>query len=167
MPEEKRAPSNRMHIADESGILGRVILWTILLILTSAFVLVMIATRGLYLVVVAVVILILLCRDRRVSKIQRDRTGESICTFARSFNCRETDTWIVRAVFEELSVVGYPVRRDDRFEDLGFVGDDLDELVETIASRAGRSLDSAGVVHLGTVSDLFEFLMRRPRQPIV
>src|SRR5579862_4102969 len=32
-----------------------------------------------------------------------DRTGDSICTFVREFDVRRTDTWVLRAVYEELS----------------------------------------------------------------
>src|SRR5262245_18821422 len=39
---------------------------------------------------------------RRLARLATDRQGESICSFARSFDYRAVDTWIIRAVFEEL-----------------------------------------------------------------
>lgn len=99
------------------------------------------------------------------------RPGESICTFARSFDCRSLDTRIIRATYEELQVNYYkgfcPVRADDRFAgELGFVDEDLDEVAAEIARRAGRTLDRCddnpfrGRVE--TVADLVHFLMHQP-----
>ncbi|HEX5998235.1 MAG TPA: hypothetical protein VFZ16_02380 [Hyphomicrobiaceae bacterium] len=46
-------------------------------------------------------------RDRRIAK---EREGESICRFARGFDCRKVDTRIIRAVYEEYSR-GFPCAR--------------------------------------------------------
>jgi hypothetical protein len=45
----------------------------------------------------------LACR-RRLAGLAVGRPGESICTFARSFGRRAADTWVIRAVYEELQL---------------------------------------------------------------
>jgi hypothetical protein len=98
------------------------------------------------------------------------REGESICTFARSFDWRHTDTWILRAVYEEMSewFPNVPIRRTDRWADLRIDLEDLNEfLIYDIAFRARRSMDNPdqnplwGKVH--TVGDIVAFLEHQPR----
>jgi len=109
---------------------------------------------------------------RRLS-VARSRGVEGICEFARSFDCRQVDTWIVRAVYEELQeelgqMQPFPIRASDRFvEELGI---DLEELdmthVPAIAARTGRSLQRCksntywGQVR--TVADLVHFFNAQP-----
>lgn len=99
------------------------------------------------------------------------RVGESICTFARSFDCRAVDTRLIRATFEEiraLAMPDFPLRRSDRLaEEFGIVDEDLDDLAYEIARRAGRSMEDIesnprydqGVA---TVGDLILFLNEQP-----
>lgn len=103
------------------------------------------------------------------------RGNEGICEFARSFDCRAVDTWIVRAVFEELQeelgqVQPFPLRATDRFvEELHI---DLEELemthVPAIAARTGRSLERCKSNpywgQVCTVSDLVHFFNEQPMQ---
>jgi hypothetical protein len=74
-------------------------------------------------------------RDRRshLRQLTRERAGESLCTFARSFPRKERDPWILRAVHEELSsnlgIDGkmVPIRPSDRLnEDLRLDSEDLE-----------------------------------------
>ncbi len=110
---------------------------------------------------------------RRLRRLAASRQEESICQFARSFD-RHTDTWLIRAVYEELSrylsVDGrpIPVRRQDRCKkDLGIDPEDLDDIGSDAAFRAGRSMDDCdknpmyGKVQ--TVGDLVTFLAYQPR----
>src|SRR5262249_31590175 len=87
---------------------------------------------------------------RHFPRLALEREGESTCTFARSFDYRNTDTWILRAVYEELQrglntgryVV--PLRATDRLvEDLGFDWEYLDvsSIIPDIAFRTGRTLE--------------------------
>lgn len=111
----------------------------------------------------------------RLNRLALDRKGESICHFAKSIDCRRLDTWVVRAVFEEVqAAMGHhgavlPIRATDRLrEDLHFDADDLDlSLVPDIAQRAGRDLSSTqGNPFYGkvtTVGDLVHFLNAQPR----
>jgi hypothetical protein len=114
-------------------------------------------------------------RDRRNRRrIVSSRSGDGICTFARAFDCRHTDTWVLRAVYEELSrflaVDGqpFPVRADDHCYERGLKIDpeDLEDLASDIAFRAGRSLDGSeknpfyGKVQ--TVRDMVAFFENQP-----
>ena len=101
------------------------------------------------------------------------RRDESICNFARSFE-RGTDTWIVRAAYEEVCRFiavdrrPIPVHRDDRCEqDLRVDPEDLDDLARDIAFRARRSMAGCDQNPLygkvKTVGDIVAFLGHRPR----
>ena len=101
------------------------------------------------------------------SREAKRRSGESICSFARSFDCRVIDTWIIRGVYEEFSW-SYPIRADDSFaEDLGIVDEDFEEGVIAVAKRIGRSLEDAEsnpmFDKLSTVRDLVLFLQHQPK----
>lgn len=80
-----------------------------------------------------------------------ERTDRSICTFARSFNCRQTDTWIIRAVWDTLqtdcipaNLQPFPIRRTDRLrEDLHLDYMEIDDLAVVVAERAGRTWTNA------------------------
>ncbi len=131
----------------------------------------------------AAVVLVVACavsvagrrRKRRLAALAAERAGESICEFARSFNAREVDTWVVRAVYEQLQNYlasdqpAFPVRSSDRLvKGLLEDPDDLDlSLVNEIAERTGRSLEGAesnplfGKVH--TVCDLVLFFNAQPK----
>lgn len=110
-----------------------------------------------------------------LARMAQSREGESICQFARAIDCRRVDTWVVRAVYEELqrslsAVVAVPLRVTDHLQrDLGLDADDLDELVADMAQRARRSLaDTSANPLFGkvtTVGDLVEFLQAQPRLP--
>ena len=110
---------------------------------------------------------------RRLRRLAASRPDESVCTFARAFACRSTDTAIIRAVYEELqqyfrfAVPAFPFRASDRFEDdLQLDHEDLDDLAAVIAHRARRTLASTesnplyGRVH--TVRDLVGFFAHQP-----
>ena len=112
-------------------------------------------------------------QHRRRRRLASARQGETICDFARSFD-RQTDTWIIRAVYEELTrfleVDGQPlpVRREDRCEkDLKIDSEDLDDLGQDIAYRARRSLEDSNRNPLygkvKTVADLVAFFEYQPK----
>jgi len=125
--------------------------------------------------------------NRNMRKLAAGRADESICTFVRQFNCRKSDPWILRAVYEELSRYSVvdsrplPIRADDQCcgsnldeiewkfleNNLKIDPEDLDDLARTIAVRAGRSMEDAkqnpfyGKVK--TVRDLVGFLEHQPK----
>jgi hypothetical protein len=88
-------------------------------------------------------------RTNHYAILLRVRGTDSICTFANHFDTRKVDTWIVRAVYEQLQdrLSGerseFPIRpTDDVFSDLLIDEEDFElDLVEEIAERTGRSLD--------------------------
>lgn len=113
---------------------------------------------------------------RSPRRLAAGRPGESICTFARSFDCRETDTWIVRAMFEELQPAAkasgrvLPIRREDRLDEILVAEElELEDLIIDAASRAGRSVagyeEKPRPFPVRTVADLVAFLMLQPPKP--
>jgi hypothetical protein len=88
-----------------------------------------------------------LLHEARIRKLAESRAGESICKFARSFERRRVDTWIIRAVYDELQAYlggnsGVPIRASDRLkDDIPIDMEDLEmDLIANIASRSRRSL---------------------------
>jgi len=129
---------------------------------------------GVVFAVSAVLVWVQLVWDRRSRRrLASSRREESICDFARSFD-RQTDTWVIRSVYEEvsryLSVDGraIPVRQQDHCErDLGIDPEDLDDIAKDAAFRARRSMDACdknplyGKVY--TAGDIVRFLEHQPR----
>ncbi len=105
----------------------------------------------------------------RTRRLERERSGDSICTFAKTLPAREHDTLIVRAVYEGLSIDrGHAIRPEDSLEeDLLFLPEDLEELAADIATRARRSMTHADKNPLAnrvvTVLDLINFLEQQPK----
>jgi hypothetical protein len=114
-------------------------------------------------------------RVQRRKLISQSRAGESICQFARSFDRRRTDTWVLRAVYEELQHEmtwvdpAFPIHAADSIADELLIDpDDLSmDIVQTIAKRSRRSLEHfernpfyPGIV---TVRDLVSFFEHQPR----
>jgi hypothetical protein len=114
---------------------------------------------------------------KRMRALAAERAGESICQFARSLPYRQLDTTVIRAVYEEFEeAVGYPgcvipIRASDLYEEtLLMDSEDVDDMVQDIAKRCGRSLDGSeanpyhGRVH--TVGEIVHFLCAQPRQTV-
>jgi hypothetical protein len=136
-------------------------------------------------IVVVVVALAAVCllanQSIQADKAHRDFLAlareDSICTFARSFDCRKVDTWVIRAVYEELQdeissgSTPFPLRaEDDLVRDLRIDPEDIDmSLAPAIAQRTNRTLEEVGhnpyfgKVH--TVADLVIFFTLQPKQP--
>lgn len=125
-------------------------------------------------------VLILLARQqsqreaRKLLTLASKRDGQSICEFAEDFDTRAVNTWIIRAVYEQLQGhlkhihPAFPVRADDRLkEDLLLDDDDLDmDLAQEVEARTGISIDeSGGNPYFGkvkTVRDLVFFFQNQP-----
>ena len=110
---------------------------------------------------------------RKFYALAEERRELSICNFARSFNCREIDTWVIRAIYENLQeYVTYnehriPIRADDDLSEiLGNDYEDQDESMEEIAQRVGRSIDNTEANpyygKVSTVRDLVCFINAQP-----
>lgn len=109
---------------------------------------------------------------RRKEALANGRGGESICSFARSFDRHSTDPVVLRAVYEtiqaQMGPPAVPIRAADRFlEDLGLDDEDLDEIYGEAALLACRPTDDAERnpmwSHVRTVGDLVAFLHHQPR----
>jgi hypothetical protein len=113
--------------------------------------------------------------EQRLRQLPASRVDESICQFARSFEVRQTDTWVLRAVYEELQdelrwvSPAFPVRADDSLEDdLLIDSEDMEfGIIWSIAERARRSLEhpERNPFHsrVVTVRDLVRFFLHQPR----
>lgn len=114
--------------------------------------------------------------EKQLRSVAEAREGESICEFAREFDTREVDTWIIRAVYEEVQWqlkpvhAAFPLRASDRLkEDLRLDDDDLDmDVAVRIEQRTGRSLDeSRSNPYFGkviTVRDLVLFFQSQAKR---
>ena len=115
--------------------------------------------------------------DRRMARLSRQRQGEDIGTFARSFDRRgkDYDPLVVRAVWDALQphcqhrsgVV--PLRPSDRFTTfMAMDWEEIGDVVEEVLQRTGRSLEqpnTSQVSRVETVRELVEFLCAQPRLP--
>jgi hypothetical protein len=105
----------------------------------------------------------------------QSHSGENICSFVRAFDFRHIDTWILRAVYEELSMYlevdgrPFPVRADDHWEeDLHIDPADMElDIFPDIAHRACRSLEHTEknpfYDRVKTLRDLVSFLEHQPK----
>jgi len=106
---------------------------------------------------------------RRLKRIRAERKEESICTFARTLPAKAHDTWIIRAVYEEIhQQVEAPIRPSDNLRRFwGIHGEDIDDAVMRIAHRAGRSMadtpKNPWFDRVTTVADLISFLEHQPK----
>jgi hypothetical protein len=111
---------------------------------------------------------------RRLAALAVTHGGESIGEFARSYDTRTVDTWVIRAVYEELPDLlrsnhpSFPLRASDRFEDLDIDDEDLEmDVAAVVAERTGRTLDDANknpfFKELRTVADLVMFFNAQAR----
>jgi len=119
----------------------------------------------------------LICGDLRPSihlnRIAATRPHDSICAFARAFDCRTLDTAVIRAVYQELQshlAPAFPIRpADDLTADLQIDPEDLEHMVETIAYRTRRTLPgnkkNPVLLPINTVSDLIHFFNAQPIAP--
>jgi len=171
-----RKPSRFMpkYIPGRPGVLG----WVVFSVFMIGFAYALYKLPWLFgtLTVVGTVATIVINRNfkARLTTLAALRNNESICTFAKSFNPREVDTWVIRAVYEQLqsylasTYPQFPIRAEDRLNDCLITDpDDLDlDLVEEISERTGRSLENTEsnpyYAKVETVRDLVLFFNAQP-----
>lgn len=111
---------------------------------------------------------------RKLLTLASEREGQSICEFARDFDARAVNTWIVRAVYEQLQErlkhihPAFPVRAGYRLkEDLLLDDDDLDmDLVQEVEARTGISVEESGSnPYFGKVKTVRDFVLFFQSQP--
>jgi hypothetical protein len=150
-----RIPSRRMPKPLRRGTLPtRIVAWTILFAMLAVYLYALwsypFAVGGVSAVVVANVVRNRRRMSRHLTNLAQARKGESICEFSRAFDTRTTDTWVIRAVYEQLQqqlrwvCPEFPVRATDRLiEDLMLDPDDIDmDVLSDVAERTGRSIRS-------------------------
>jgi hypothetical protein len=109
-----------------------------------------------------------------IRTLVESRDGESICEFARSFERHRVDTWVVRAVYEQLQeylggIPSVPILAIDRLKyDLPIDMEDLEmDLIAEISQRTGRSLSNTTsnpyYEKVKTVEDLVLFFNAQPK----
>lgn len=163
----KRVPSNRMprYVSCSGRYIGpvMVLLWIgIVAYLSWPWFLVVLA------IVCAGYILESHFDRRRQAKIAADRDGKSLCTFVRSLDFRNIDTWIIRAVYEAIEPeVKFPIYKSDSFKFLKFDAEIVDYFAEEVAQRTGRPLTNCELNprygKVETVADMIEFFMHQPK----
>ena len=106
-------------------------------------------------------------------RLAASRPDQSICSFARDFDRRSVDPWVIRAVWEQLQDYlvtkrgPFPVRAVDRFgKDYGMDADDINDVWDVVARRTGRSQDTTDrnpyYDRVHTVGDLVHFANHQP-----
>lgn len=133
------------------------------------------ATISLAAIVAVTSVLMNRSSKQRLEALAVGREDGSICTFARRFDATQIDTWVIRAVYEQLQdylaslYPRFPIRPEDRlYGELISDPDDLDlDLVVEIANRTGRSLKkfNQNPYHgkVTTVEDLVLFFNSQPK----
>jgi len=111
--------------------------------------------------------------DAHFSNLRQDRKELSICNFAREFDTKLVDTWVIWATYEEVQRImcidePLPLKPSDHlFETLKLDDDDLDlDLIEIISQRTNRTLDNYKINpffgKVTTVRNLVLFLNNQP-----
>lgn len=118
------------------------------------------------------------CSEKRHhERLLAGRTSGDIGAFARSFPRREIDTWVIRAVWDEVQAAltyprnkqnFFPLLADDRLiEDLRIDSEELEWMVIDIARRSGRSLrdyeTNPHYSQVRSVGDVVRFLNSQPK----
>ncbi len=112
--------------------------------------------------------------ERKLNALIADRPNDSICTFARSFDRRKVDPWVIRAVYNNLQSImsrkekPFPIRASDNlWKDLLIDEDDLDlDMIENLPPLIGRSTENMEqnpyYGNVNTVKDLVLFFNALP-----
>ena len=127
-------------------------------------------------VVLGIVLLLALHRiwdDRRLRRLATNRRGESICTFARAFDRRGTDFWVVRAVHDELRPYctfrggQFPLRGTDSLTDDLHIDGDVEDIARDATVRVGRAFRDLEAnpwySRVATVGDMVAFVQHQPK----
>ncbi len=174
-----RAPSRRMHqLPDESMTIIGCIMTIVCLVGGGGLVVWRLDALGPtfgFAGLLAVFYLIATqCHGSHLKRLSAGRTGDPLCNFARAFDTRQVDTWIIRAVWDSLQFyVGsksgpFPLLPEDQiFEDLCIDPEDLDDIITGVAERTGYSVDDCEsnpvYGNVESVGDLVLFVNHQPR----
>jgi acyl carrier protein len=112
--------------------------------------------------------------QRRLRRLALARLGEDVCSFARSFDRRATDFWVVRAIHDELRPYvrfrsgQLPIRASDTLDrDLRIDSEDLVDIARDACLRTGRAFENLEANphydRVTTVADLVAFVQHQPK----
>ena len=113
-------------------------------------------------------------RKIKLDKLAQERKELSICEFARSFDCRSIDTWVIRAAYETIQdyvstpEALIPIKAEDDLTDVLEIDDedlDVDLLVEILQRTSRSKEDTPSNPYYGkvkTVADLVYFVNAQP-----
>lgn len=112
--------------------------------------------------------------NNKLKALANERVDESICTFARSFDRKQVDTWVIRAIYEELQLYAEfpngtcPLNASDNLEKvLNVDPEEIEDLIPIVAQRTGRSLENTEVNpyygKIKTVGDFVLFINSQPK----
>jgi hypothetical protein len=130
-----------------------------------------------YLIIVIFILVTLMAIQNyyRMKKIALERSMQSICSYARSFDYRNVDTKIMRSVYEKVQKwagtyegLPFPVQSSDDFDTVYQMDlDDLDDIYWEVADELGisteRSEENPYFDKVKTVKELVLFLHHQPR----
>lgn len=162
-----RVPSRRMPPARGLSLKGRLLVSIVVLGYLALPLLLLARLWGPWVLLVpAAVVGLFAIRRRRSSRAPEVRDGRSICQFARGFDYRTVDTWIIRAVYEQFSG-GRPVRPLDRlWDDLSVDDEERDFGLLFISQRIGRSLEGLERIPVERFQTLHDVVMFFQHQPL-
>lgn len=167
----KRIPSNRMpeYVVERLGVRAAFLLAAYLVFVSALLMRVVWEQPWIIVALVVIVAVVAVYEEYRRYRYARQRVGESLCTFARSFDYRSIDTWIIRAVYEQVQpLVDFPLRKTDRFDKNLDLDDVLGEIAEQVAQRTCRTLtneqDNPWYKKVETLEDLVKFFSCQPKQ---
>jgi len=106
-----------------------------------------------YLFVALIIFIIIMSTigDKKYERLKESRKDWNIGSFAKEFNLKEVDTWVVRAVYEAVyDEVEIPIKADDDIDkdlriDMGDLG--FDEILINVSQRTGRVLTEESVAY--------------------
>ena len=92
------------------------------------------------------------------------RKNDNLIDFARQFDVRVVNAWVVRSTYEQLELwLGFPVHPSDRLlQDLKLSAVDLDDVVFQVLFRVGRVRPESWLIEAKTVRELVLFINTLP-----
>lgn len=93
------------------------------------------------------------------------RRHDNLIDFARRFDVRVVNAWVVRSTYEQLGLwLGFPVHPSDRlYWDLKLSAADLEEIVFQVLVRVERVRPESWLIEAKTVRELIFFINTLPK----
>lgn len=167
-----KIPSNRMpkYEVPKTSILA----WIFLVVTILSFCYTAyddINIRYFFVAIIIFIVVMSAIGDTKYERLKESRKDWDIGNFAKEFDLKVIDTWVVRAVYEAVyDEVELPVKADDDIDkDLRIdMGDlEFDEILINVSQRTGRVLTEESVEYddienIKTVRDLVDFFNKLP-----